>query len=404
MKLKRFFSTRFIIGILFFINPVIGLYDVLPDCIGYLLLFSALSEIAFLDERLETARRMTLYGAATSGARIALTFFALEINLDDSGVLAAAFLLGAAELFAAVYFAVSYFGGISYIAQRCESDNILGKVDSVKRTWIGFWVLRVVSTVLPEFAALPLLTLQYFPEELPHLNSRLVLLYKNGTAMMLTTLCFFAGIWWLYKMVSFAKGIKKDQKFVASITERYTEFLKANPLQETFMSCRTACVMLCIGCALQINFDVDGRYILPAWLGTVFFGICLHRLGMKKLKSLLPLIAAGAAQLLCVCFPLSGVWKYICPLIIAACGLLTVLFTKKHFTAYVKGALDWDMEGGFMLARIPFAVFLICRAVYGIYPVYWFLLASIISLAVWIFTVIWLCSLLMGEIKKIRRF
>lgn len=402
MKLKRFFGPRFIIGLLFLLNPIISLFDVLPDFVGFLLLFSALTEIAFLDERLETARRMTLYGAAVSGARTVLMFFVFD--MDENWILSVVSLLGVAELFAAVYFAISYFGGISYIAQRCESDNILGDVDNIKRIWITFWVVRVASTVLPELAALPQLTLQHYPEKLPNLNERLLLLYKNGTIVMLATITVIMGVWWFIKTASFAAGIKKDQKFVGSLSERYTEFLKANPLQETFLACRTACVMLCIGCALQINFDVDGRYILPAWLGTVFFALCLYRLGVKSIKGFLPLIAAGAAQLLCVCFPLSGAWKYICPLIIAACGLLTVLFTEKRFTALVKDALDWDMEGGFMLARIPFAVFLICRAVYGIYPVYWFLLASIISLAVWIFMVIWLCSSLMSEIKQRRRF
>lgn len=404
MTLKRFYSARFIIGMLFLVNPVISYYDILPDFVGFLLMFSALSEVAFLDERLETARRMTLYGAAISGARIALMFFALDINMDESGVLAIVFLLGAAELVAAVYFAVSFFGGISYVAQRSESDNILGDVDNVRNLWIAFWAVRVVSTVLPEFAALPQYTLQYYPDELPFLNSRTLLMYKNGITLILATISLILGIWWCYRTFKFIKAIKNDTKFFQSLSTRYSVFLKENPLQETFLACRTACVLFCIGCALQINFVLDGnKYVLPAWLGTAFFVVCLRWISTKGFKHYAPLCAVIAVQALCIYLPLAGVYRYISAVLLALCGFIAFELAAKKYTAYVKTALDWDMEGGFMLARIPLVLFLLFRAAHAIYPIYWFALGNIVCFTLWICIVLWVCVSLMSTVKQRRR-
>lgn len=401
MALKRFFSVRFVIGLIFLANPVISLFDVLPDFIGFLLLFSALTEIAFLDERLETARRMTLYGAAVSGARTVLMFFAFD--MDENWILSLVSLLGVAELFAAIYFSVSFFGGISYIAQRCESESVLGNVDKLKRIWIAFWLVHTFSTILPELAALPQLTLQHDPYAYPNLSERLLLLYKNGAVMILFAVSLITGIWWFIKTASFLKGVRNDEKLKASLGVRYEGFLKANPLQETFLACRLACVLFTVGCALQMNLALDGVYVIPAWAGTIFLAVGLYRLGVKKLKSYALIAVAFAVQLFCAFARVEGAAKYAVPPLLALSCFGAVFMAERLFTERVKAMLSYDLEGGFMLARIPFAVFLICRCVYGVYPNYWFHFASIVGFTVWMVIIIWICSSLMSEIKHRRR-
>lgn len=400
MELKRFFGLRFTVGLVFLFNPVISLFDVLPDFVGYLLLFSALSEIAFLDERLETARRMTLYGAAISAARTVLMFFVFD--MDESWILSCVTLLGIAELFAAIYFALTFFGGISYMAQRCESENVLGGVDFAKRLWIIFWCVHTACTVVPELAALPQLTLQHDPYAYPHLTERLLLLYKNGATVLLCLVSLIVGIWWLVKTCAFMKGVRTDGLFKATLAERYGAFIEANPLQEVFLSARTACVLLAAGCALQLNFTVNDVVVLPAWVGTLLAAAALLRFGVRDKKVLCAMLCAAAIQLGCAFFT-NGAAAYFSAALLALACFFAVYMAESAFSARAAALLDYQIEGGFILARIPFAVFLVCRTVYAFCGIYWFLLAGIICFALWIFLIIRLYSSLMGEIKLRRR-
>lgn len=404
MALKRFFDARFVVGLIFLFNPVVGLFDVLPDFVGFLLLFSALTEIAYLDDRLENARRMTLYGAAVSGARTVLMFFFAD--MDESWILSVVSLLGAAELYAALYFTVSFFGGITYVAERCESDNVLGDVDRVRNLWVAFWIVHTACTILPELAALPQLTLQHDPYVYPGLTERKLLLYKNGVIAVLFLVSLIMGLVWLFKTARFLKGVRRDAKFKTALSERYGNFLLANPLQETYLAARLACVLFAVGCALQINFALDGVFVLPAWAGTLFLAAGVFRLGARDFKNPCgyPLLAAAfVVQAVCDFFPLSGAWGYVCPPLLAVASFAAVFFAEKLFTARVNKLLNWDLEGGFMLARLPFAVFLVTRAVYGLYPNYWFYFAHLAAFLVWMFIILKLCSDLMGEIKARRR-
>lgn len=400
MELKRFFGPRFTVGLIFLFNPVISLFDVLPDFVGYLLLFSALSEIAFLDERLETARRMTLYGAAISAARTVLMLFVFD--MDESWVLSCVTLLGIGELFAAIYFALTFFGGVSYVAQRCESENVLGAVDFIKRLWIVFWCVHTACTVVPELAALPQLTLQHDPYAYPRLTERLLLLYKNGATVLLCLVSLIMGLWWLVKTQGFMKGVRSDSLFKATLAERYGAFIEANPLQEVFLSARTACVLLAAGCVLQLNFTVNGIAVLPACAGTLLAAAALWRFGVKDKKGLCTMLCAAAIQLGCVFFT-KGVAAYFSAVLLALACFVAVYTAESAFSARTVLLLDYQIEGGLILARIPFVIFLVCRAIYAFCDVYWFLLASIICFALWIFIIIWLYSSLMNEIKLRRR-
>lgn len=426
MSLKRFFGLRFVIGLVFLFNPIISLFDVLPDFIGWLLLFSALTEAAFLDGRLAQARSLTLYGAALSAARTVLMFFVFD--MDDSWILSVVSLLGAAELFVAIYFAASFFGGITYLAERCESDNVLGGVDGAKHLWIGFWIVHTAATILPETAALPLLTIQHDPYAYPNTDGRTILLYKNGAMFILCAISLIMGIWWLVRTARFMKGVRKDERFKATLGARYDGFLKQNPLQETYLAVRMAAVLLTAGFALQMNFALDNIYVVPAWAGTVLLALCLYRLGVRKTKGFFgypALCAAFAVQVACVCIPAEGVWRFVCPPLLAAACFVAVFVTQRLFSANVTSRLDYDIEGGFMLADIPLAVFLVCRAVYDMFsttvikvqteggdvniagsvssPVYWFHFASIAAFIAWIVFIIKLSSDLIGVIKLKRR-
>lgn len=401
MRLRRFYSCLFTVGMVFLFNPVVSLLDVLPDFIGCLFIAAAMTELAMLDERLENARRLIYYLAGVSGVRTVLMFF--MFNMDESAVLSCVSLLGVAELFAAIYFAISFFGGISYIAQRSESDNVLGNVDRIKRLWILFFVLHTAATVLPELAALPQLTLHYDPDLIPWLTEGRLILYKNYVTLILGTLSFALGVWWFRQTHAFFGGVKADERFKASLEQRYGTFIAANPLQNLFLDIRFACIAFAIGCGLQFNLTMDGIAVLPAWLGTVFIALAVWRVGGAAKNTLLMLSAAAVVQALSVHLLTSGALNIVGAVLFVPAAMLAVYVGENALATRVKTAIDWDIRGDFILARIFYGAFFVLSAVYRVWANYWLHLARILCFAAWIAAVVWLCSALVGELKLRRR-
>lgn len=397
MTLKRFYSPLFLVGVVFLFNPVVSLVDVLPDFIGALLIGTALTELAMLDERFENARRLIFYVAAISGVRTALMFS--MFRMDETWILSLVSILGAAELFAILYFTFSFFGGISYIAQRSDSESVLGEVDRIKRLWIFFFILHVAAAILPEALCLPQQVVRENPDDIPWVTERQLVLYRYYARMLLSTASLFLGVWWLKNSFTFFKGVKNDALFKASLEKRYGEFFAANPLQELFLDVKFALICLTAGCALQFGFYVDGKAVLPAWLGSLIIILVLWRAGNKNKT---PFIIVGA----CVLAQVAGAHflKGAAAAVILAVSSATAVFIGENgITARVKQAIDTEIDVYFYLTRLFYIAFFILGVVYAFWSNYWVHLARLVCFGAWIAVVVWAASSVIGEIKLRRR-
>lgn len=398
MTLRRFNSCLFTLGLVFLFNPVIGLVDILPDFIGALCIAAAVTEVAMLDERLENARRLMYYLAAVSGVRTVLMLFTFDMN--DNDVLSAVTILAVCELFVLIYFAVSFFGGISYIAQRSESEGVLGAVDRIRRLWIVFFCLHSAATVVPELAALPQLLLLYDPESIPWLTEGRLQLYKNYLILILGTAAFALGVWWLKQTYAFIKDVRGDKDFTASLEKRYGQFLAANPLQGLFLDVRFAAICFVLGCALQVGIRVDGMDVLPAWVGTLLLLLAVWRLNKKSnVTALVYLCVAAAIQGVAVHL-LGGIPSAV---LLAVTGVAAVYLAEQGLATRVKAAIDWDISGYYLFTRVLYGGFFVLSAVYSGVSNYWIHLGRILCYGGWIAVAVWFCSSVTGEIKLRRR-
>lgn len=395
MALRRFYSLLFSIGAVFLLNPIVGLVDILPDAVGALLIAASMTEIAMLDERLENARRLIYYVAGISGARTVLMFF--MFSMDESWVLSIVSLLGAAELFALIYFGISFFGGISYIAQRSDSEKVLGDVDRIKKLWILFFIVRTAAAILPELTALPQLTARANPEDIA-VTERQIVMYRYYARLLLGTVSLFFGIWWLKNTLSFMKGVRRDELFKASLEKRFGEFSAANPLHGLFLDVRFALIMLAAGSALMINITVDGAHVLPAWIGTLLLMFAVIRLGYRG-KALILGAVAAAAQVAAIHLT-KGVLSAV---LLGVASATAVYLAERAVTRRIKAAIDWVTDAYFYITRIFYGAFFILGAVYALWANYWVHLARILCFGAWMATVIWVCTSVIGEIKLRRR-
>lgn len=395
MALKRFYNRLFVIGAAFLFNPIVGLVDLLPDFIGAFLIAASMTEIAMLDERTENARRLIYYVAGISAARTVLMFFMFD--MDESWILSLVSIFGVAELFALIYFAVSFFGGVSYIAQRSDSDNVLGGIDRIRNLWILFFIARTAAAILPELTALPQLIARVNPEDLTWATERQIVMYRYYARLLLGTAALFLGIWWLKSTASFMKGVRRDEPFKESLEKRFGEFSAANPLHGLFLDVRFAMIMLVAGSALQMNLTADGTAILPPWLGTACIFFALLRLGKEKNNYLLLIIIAF--QAVAVHF-LTGALGAV---VLCAVSPLAVYMGEKSVTAHVKQAIDWDIDVYFYITRLFYTAFFVLTAIYAFVDNYWLHLSRILCFGAWMAALVWTCSSVIGEIKLRRR-
>ncbi len=398
MSLRRFYSPLFTVGMVFLFNPVVGLVDLLPDFAGAFLIAASMTEIAMLDSRLEQARRLIYYVAGISAVRSVLMFFMFD--MDESAMLSSVFLLGVAELFALIYFAVSFFGGIAYIAQRSESDNVLGDVDRIRRLWIIFCIVHTAASVLPELTALPQLTARVNPESLTWATERQIVLYRNYARLLFGTVSFIMAVWWFKNTYAFMKGVREDERFKESLSARYGSFIEANPLQNVFWDMRFALIAFTAGCALLLNFTVDGMAVLPAWLGSLFLLAAALRLDRKNKKA--PIIFGGIILLQVLCIHVLSRYA-VGTAVLSALSAIAVYYGETVITAHVKKAIDWEIDAYFYLTRLLYGAFFILCAVYSFIPNYWVHLARVICFILWMGTNLWVSSSVLGEIKLRRR-
>lgn len=397
MALKRFYSPLFTLGMVFLFNPVVGLVDILPDFVGAFLIATSMTEISMLDDRLEQARRLIYYVAGVSAVRTVLMFFMFD--MDESAMLSSVFLLGVGELFALIYFAISFFGGVSYIAQRSESVSVLGDVDRIQRLWILFCIVHTAGSVLPELFALPQLTARVNPEELTWATERQIVLYRNYARLLFGTISLIMAVWWFKNTYAFMKGVRKDESFKQSLTARFGDFLKANPLQGVFWDVRFAFISFVAGCALQMNFTVDGIAVLPAWLGSLLLLVALLRLDKKNKKSLY--ILSGAALVQAVSIYL--IKNILGVILISAASALAVYIAEKLITDHVKKAIDWEIDAYFYLTRLLYTAFFVLSVIYAFGGNYFVHLARVLCFIAWMACNLWVGSSVLSEIKLRKR-
>ena len=110
-------------GMLFLANPVVGVYDYLPDFIGCLLIMYAIRDGAYIVEKLESARRWFMYAALLGVVRTLVSF--ADIESQHTLPLTLAFIFAIVEMIVYIPAFAELFKGFDYTAMRLGGSNVL---------------------------------------------------------------------------------------------------------------------------------------------------------------------------------------------------------------------------------------------------------------------------------------
>ncbi len=292
-----------IAGAVFLCDPFIGVFDVLPDCVGYLLFALGLTRLSDMDDRLSevfrAAKRLALVGLARLLA-VFLTFGLISPSERPVFILLVVFTLGILDLLLVIPLWKHFAGGLIYLGSRNDSTALLDRTlrsgclheRNLTERYVGFstfyFVLREMLVVLPEMTVLT------HEQGGAEWSGTSLYNYVGFFRVAGYVLSLAFGLVWLIKTISFIRRIKRDTPFVNILRRKYeTEVLSRHDLF-AMRAVKASLVSLSAATVLSLDLYVEGVSILPDILAAVLLLFSLGFLRHYEGKHILATIAAVA--------------------------------------------------------------------------------------------------------------
>ncbi len=290
-------------GFILLFNPVINVFDVVPDAIGYLLIFAGLTRLSYFYERADAARRffgwLALIGLAKIGS------VALVVTPVESGsmklLLTFVFSIAEAAMFAPAV--VWLFEGYQSAALKLGSDRSntvttkKGKtVDTTVRArnyMIFFMIFRCAATLVPELTELEMYDRVGNVSNL----SMPLTYYKKMFYIIFSALTLIFGVIYIVTVSRFFSSTRKDKTMNEAFAAQYE---KAKAEREGFfisVRMKTGLLLFTLSVIALIPLYFDSVNIM---IGVIFAGLVISSaVAMKKdvphVLTLVPLSAVTAA-------------------------------------------------------------------------------------------------------------
>ena len=297
-------------GVVMLANPVVAFYDVLPDCIGYLLLCVALFRLADLNSSIADAlkRFRTLIWINIGGLLMQYYIYnvlAKEPKLNPheipTMVLLCAFVMAVPQIYFAVPAYRDLFTGFWQLAERHGGEAVFyyGKRNSnlcerMRRASGVFVILSTLLSLLPEMSVLT--TFEYEVEKLPFDWYQFVWLFRVSAAMVLTVLFLV----WIIRFIRFILLFSRDRAMMESIEARYERDILPQTDMLSMRRLRFGIVFLIIGATLMLNVCIEEEILVPSVLCAVFtcIGVLIFGADLQGRKPFF--IACGALATLSI--------------------------------------------------------------------------------------------------------
>ena len=273
-------------GFLILANPLIGCVDLIPDPIGWILIWFALARYTVRSEPMRKARKWAILNLLVGLLRLFLQF-AFPSNGYPSDLLMTAAVVGVLDIFGMTLFFLSFFRGFEELSKYAEDENLYVRSDNFRFLSILFVWIRTVCMVLPELTALASLFVSHYgPGDLSGFDDverAFLILEQIGSSRVLfvTIFAVFAligAVVWLVQILPGVRRFTKDPGIADYLEEPLTEeetqavrYEKTGVANLTVAKFVTAAAALC---ALDLN--ADGFRFLPFGLfPLLMIAVCL---------------------------------------------------------------------------------------------------------------------------------
>ena len=269
-------------GVFFLFNPNINVVDVLPDFVGYLLIYRGLFHASFLSDNLRQARDLIWKLAMITAVRAASAV--LLPYTSDTFTLLLVFIFAVLEAMYAIPAITTVFEGAYAVGTRLDCPSIYHTVERKKRTKQGivtrvvegaerfkiftvvFFLLKTVASVIPELPSLQLTDdlsgdSRY---QLPLVMFRPWLYVFTGIVVLIV------GIVWLVQAVRYVNGLRLDSSLCEGIREYFAKNVASEPGLMAAIRMKKILFLIGIAACTSVTFTLDGLNVLPNIIAAVF--------------------------------------------------------------------------------------------------------------------------------------
>lgn len=267
-------------GMVFLFNPNIAVFDILPDFIGYLLIYHGLFRMSFSTVKLAAVRDNHLWKLALATA-LRICSIALLPYTSETFLLLDVFVFGVVETILYIPAVLELFDGFYSLGIRYDAASVYFPhvrktrrketvqsegAEKLKAYTIVFFLIKTVASVLPELTALQLN--QDFSSD-SRLHIRLAQ-YKPlfyGFCMVVTLIF---GIIWLVRMLRYTGGMRRDAALCRCIDEHYEKNVLSNPALLAALRMKKVRLLFLLSACASFVLILDGVNVLPNVLSAIF--------------------------------------------------------------------------------------------------------------------------------------
>ena len=361
-------------GFLFFINPLLRGFDILPDVFGCILIYFGLTQLAFFDGAVDNARKCFIYLAVVEAVHC-LTMTSVLTAENSSNRMLAVTVLAIIDAILYVIIFRQLFSGINYYSMRNNCNKALQKCDGTAfLTYLAFFI-RLAATLIPELLA----TIEIYLYAEDNVDISLEELDKIAdimTAKPLIEILFIfiaavVGIAWYISLFGLIKAFFSEagDKLDSEYTARYT----SNPQKTRATRLKISVYTLYFALFFAIDFVMSGMRIVPASVmflvlfiaSFLFKGISDFK-GTKIYSSIAFVLLLGAEIFRHLFLPTENSFAvYQIELKFTAIGAVIALVTMTACLLAVRAflkdlrTLSIDLSGKSVPTSIPWAVYCI---------------------------------------------
>lgn len=271
------------VGLLFLCNPNINVFDILPDCIGYCLIYHGLFRASFLSDRLGEARDGCWKLAIVTAVR--LLSFLLVPQASETYKLVVTFSFGVVEAFFFLPFALNLFEGVYELGNRLDTTSVFdfrtvkrkgaeARVEYAERLkvyTIVFFFVKTVANIIPELTVLQ-------ADDTFASNQRLqvrLIDYRPLFYTLTVPIVLFFGIVWLVRMVKYLRLLRRDETLCRGVEDYYRLNVLTDEGLMAAIRMKKVLLLLILSAFGSMIFPIDGVDVIPNLLPALFVAIIM---------------------------------------------------------------------------------------------------------------------------------
>ncbi len=261
---------------LFFFNPTVSVVDILPDFIGYVILYFGLRKLGDLNDHIDNAvaytQKMMIVSICQLLSMVVLFGFITEQEKPTSYLLFS-FAISVFEIIFLSRLFGEFFEGIVYLGSRNGATSLLEnrRTENFHTFTVFFFIAKAVLATLPEFSSLAYRDGSNWEFLYDYIG-----LYRTVAIIIMLPI----GIVWLVGLWKYLKHITNDSSFITSMEDAYEK--NVLPKKEIFVQrySAVAFTVFAIGVVFSLDLYMDNISMLPDFICPIFILVAL--LFLKK--------------------------------------------------------------------------------------------------------------------------